>query len=50
MDDKQLQKVIGYWASYSITDKRDLEARIGIEQGSFTVPSLTHSVSRLTIT
>jgi hypothetical protein len=25
----------------------NLEARVGIERGSFTVPSLTHSVSRL---
>ena len=24
----------------------ELEARVGIERGSFTVPSLTHSVSR----
>jgi hypothetical protein len=28
----------------------DLEARVGIERGSFTVPSLTHSVSRLILT
>ena len=27
-----------------------MEAEVGIERGSFTVPSLTHSVSRLTIT
>jgi hypothetical protein len=27
----------------------ELEARVGIERGSFTVPSLTHSVSRLSI-
>ena len=26
-----------------------LEARVGIERGSFTVPSLTHSVSTLTL-
>ena len=28
---------------------QNLEARVGIERGSFTVPSLTHSVSRLTL-
>jgi hypothetical protein len=27
----------------------DLKARVGIERGSFTVPSLTHSVSRVSI-
>jgi hypothetical protein len=26
-----------------------MEARVGIERGSFTVPSLTHSVSRLIV-
>jgi hypothetical protein len=26
-----------------------MEAEVGIERGSFTVPNLTHSVSRLTI-
>jgi hypothetical protein len=28
----------------------ELEAEVGIERGSFTVPSTTHSVSRLSIT
>jgi len=32
------------------TGKRNLEARVGIERVSFTVPSLTHSVSRVSIT
>jgi hypothetical protein len=28
---------------------QDLEARVGIERGTFTVPNLTHSVSRVSI-
>jgi hypothetical protein len=31
------------------TKLKSLEARVGIEQEDFTVPSLTRSVSRLTI-
>src|ERR1017187_3924398 len=39
--------------SYTLTPllhtQLGLEARVGIERGSFTVPSLTHSVSRVSI-
>src|ERR1035438_6948914 len=49
-DPKIVSQTVSHWLSESpnslLLMQLELEARVGIERGSFTVPSLTHSVSR----